>query len=148
MADEAAVERELFEVGKRLADALPTTRNPLKVLDEKAMDLASSDAELKAALFRFVDVVPACRSLDDLARHLTSFLDEVEQKPPPLKTATKNITIRARRDEKEKAIGVIESGAEFYVTETMVGWSNILPKHLGVTPPAGGGFYVLSSDVP
>ena len=47
------------------------TRNPLKALDDKAMDLASSDAELKAALFRFVDVVPACRNLDDLARHLT-----------------------------------------------------------------------------
>ena len=72
MADEAAVERELFEVGRRLAAALPTTRNPLKALDDKAMDLASSDAELKAALFRFVDVVPACRNLDDLARHLTA----------------------------------------------------------------------------
>ena len=58
MADEAAVERELFEVGRRLAAALPSTRNPLKALDDKAMDLASSDAELKAALFRFVDVVP------------------------------------------------------------------------------------------
>src|SRR4051794_6395291 len=78
MPDDAAVERELFEVGRRLADALPSTRNPLKVIDDKAMDLASSDAELKAALFRFVDVVPACRNLDDLARHLTGFLSEVE----------------------------------------------------------------------
>jgi len=59
MPDDAAVERELFEVGRRLAAAMPTTRNPLKVFDDKAMDLASSDAELKAALFRFVDVVPA-----------------------------------------------------------------------------------------
>ena len=48
------------------------------------MDLASQDAELKAALFRFVDVVPACRSLDDLARHLTGFLDEVDEPPPPI----------------------------------------------------------------
>jgi proline dehydrogenase len=77
MADEGAVERELFEVGRKLAAGLPTTRNPLKVLDDKAMDLASSDAELKAALFRFVDVVPACRNLDDLARHLTAFLEDV-----------------------------------------------------------------------
>ena len=79
MVDDAALERELFEVGRRLAAALPTTRNPLKALDDKAMDLASSDAELKAALFRFVDVVPACRNLDDLARHLTGFLEEVER---------------------------------------------------------------------
>src|SRR6201999_4507096 len=79
MVDEAALERELFEVGSKLAAALPSTRNPLKAIDDKALDLASSDAELKAALFRFVDVVPACRSLDDLARHLTGFLDEVEE---------------------------------------------------------------------
>src|SRR5215211_6997431 len=84
MADEGAVERELFEVGRRLAAALPTNRNPLKALDDKAMDLASSDAELKAALFRFVDVVPACRNLDDLARHLTAFLEDVGERPPPV----------------------------------------------------------------
>src|SRR3954465_15670388 len=81
MADDGAVERELFGVGRKLAAALPTTRNPLKVLDDKAMDLASSDAELKAALFRFVDVVPACRNLDDLARHLTAFLEDVGEPP-------------------------------------------------------------------
>ena len=69
-------------------------------------------------------------------------------KPPPLLKATKDIPIRARRDEKEKTIGVIETGAEFYVTETVTGWSNILPKHLGMTPPSDGGFWVLSSDVP
>src|SRR3954470_4757907 len=77
MVDDAALERELFEVGRRLAGAMPSSRNPLKALDDKAMDLASSDAELKAALFRFVDVVPACRNLDDLARHLTAFLEDV-----------------------------------------------------------------------
>jgi proline dehydrogenase len=77
--DEAALEQRLFDVGRRLADSLPPgTRNPFRAADEKAMELASQDAELKAALFRFVDVVPACRSLDDLARHLTGFLGEVE----------------------------------------------------------------------
>ena len=80
MVEESALERELFAVGEQLAAALPrTSRNPLKALDDKAMDLASQDAELKAALFRFVDVVPACRNLDDLARHLTGFLGEVER---------------------------------------------------------------------
>jgi hypothetical protein len=69
-------------------------------------------------------------------------------KPPPLLKAAKDILIRARRDEKEKAIGTIETGAEFYVIETIVGWANILPKHLGMTPPADGGFWIQSSDVP
>ena len=51
------------------------------------MELAASDDELRAALFRFVDVVPACRSLDDLARHLAHYLERVEDPPPPLEVA-------------------------------------------------------------
>ncbi|MGH2946201.1 MAG: proline dehydrogenase family protein [Solirubrobacteraceae bacterium] len=97
MVDERALERELFEVGSRLAAAMPVTRNPLKAFDEKAMDLASQDAELKAALFRFVDVMPACRSLEDLARHLTGFLGEVEKRPPPISAAMRMGNSRAGR---------------------------------------------------
>ncbi len=87
MVDERALEAELHDVGARLARAMPVTRNPLKAFDNKAMDLAAQDAELKAALFRFVDVVPACRSLEDLARHLTGFLGEVEKGPAPIAVA-------------------------------------------------------------
>jgi proline dehydrogenase len=97
MVDGTALERELFEVGKRLASALPTTRNPLKAIDDKAMDLASSDAELKAALFRFVDVVPATRNLDDLARHLAAFLGEVSEPPPPVGVAMRMGNSKAGR---------------------------------------------------
>jgi RHH-type proline utilization regulon transcriptional repressor/proline dehydrogenase/delta 1-pyrroline-5-carboxylate dehydrogenase len=96
--DEATLERRLLEVGRRLWDALPAaTRNPIKAADDKAMELASQDAELKAALFRFVDVVPACRSLDDLARHLTGFLGEVETPPPPVAVAMRMGNTRAGR---------------------------------------------------
>jgi RHH-type proline utilization regulon transcriptional repressor/proline dehydrogenase/delta 1-pyrroline-5-carboxylate dehydrogenase len=83
-----APEADIIAVGRDLAAALPSaSRNPLKALDDRAMDMASQDAELRAALFRFVDVVPACRSLDDLAQHLTGFLDEVGDRPPPLEVA-------------------------------------------------------------
>jgi proline dehydrogenase len=82
------VEDELQEVGRSIHAAFPgKTRHPLKALDQKAMDLAAQDAELRAALFRFVDVTPACRSLDDLARHLTDYLSEVDHRPPPLEAA-------------------------------------------------------------
>src|SRR5215210_1129620 len=81
MVQEALLDAELRDIGSRLAAAMPSQRNPLRALDDKAMDLASQDAELKAALFRFVDVVPACRSLEDLARHLTGFLREVGEPP-------------------------------------------------------------------
>ena len=53
------------------------------------MEMASQDAELRAALFRFVDVTPACRSLDDLARHLAGYLEEVDDRPPPIEAAMK-----------------------------------------------------------
>ena len=83
------LETELYEVGRELHRAMPATRNPLKAFDDKAMDLASQDQELKAALFRFVDVVPACRNLDDLANHLIGFLGEVEDQPTPVSMAVK-----------------------------------------------------------
>jgi proline dehydrogenase len=83
-----SLEREIHEIGTRLAETHPSQAwHPIKALDEKAMDLASRDAELRAALFRFVDVVPACRSLDDLSRHLAAFLGEVHERPQPLDVA-------------------------------------------------------------
>jgi proline dehydrogenase len=82
------VETELHDVGRTIHAALPgRSRHPLRALDQRAMELASQDAELRAALFRFVDVTPACRSLDDLARHLTGYLEEVDDRPPPIQAA-------------------------------------------------------------
>jgi proline dehydrogenase len=82
------VETQLMEVGRSIHAAFPgKSRHPLRALDQRAMELASQDAELRAALFRFVDVTPACRSLDDLARHLTGYLEEVDERPPPIAAA-------------------------------------------------------------
>jgi proline dehydrogenase len=87
-ADGARVEQELQRIGRAVAGSFPSrARHPVRALDSKAMRLASSDAELRAALFRLVDVTPACRSLDDLARHLTGYLDEVDERPAPLAAA-------------------------------------------------------------
>ena len=84
------------------------------------MDLASQDAELRAALFRFVDVVPACRSLDDLARHLTGFLDEVGDRPPPLQVAMRMSESKAGRPAlgAAAAAGVKHMAHRFIVGET------------------------------
>ena len=84
----ASSEELLTRVGRDLHAALPgPSRHPVKALDAKGMELASRDAELRAALFRLVDVTPACRSLDDLARHLAEYLEEVGERPPALQTA-------------------------------------------------------------
>ena len=85
-------------VGRSIYAAFPgPSRRPLRALDQKAMEFAAQDAELKAALFRFVDVTPACRSLDDLAGHLSSYLDEVDDRPPPIEAAMKMSSTKAGR---------------------------------------------------
>jgi proline dehydrogenase len=116
-----ASEADILAVGRDLAAALPgTSRNPLKAMDDKAMDMASQDAELRAALFRFVDVVPACRSLDDLASHLSGFLDEVGDRPPPLQVAMRMSESKAGRTAlgAAAAAGVKHMAHRFIVGDT------------------------------
>src|SRR3954451_25474441 len=92
------VEPGLQEVGRALAARLPSrARHPVRALDEKAMELSAQDAELRAALFRLVDVTPACRSLDDLARHLDGYLEGVDHPPQPLRAAMRMAETRAGR---------------------------------------------------
>ena len=67
---------------------------------------------------------------------------------PRVVKATRDIVVRARREEKERPIGVIESGAEIYVLETLLGWTNVLPKNLGLSPAEDGGFWIPAADVP
>src|SRR5207248_3862943 len=69
----------------------------MRTVDTRAMEMASSDRELGAALFRFVDVVPACRTLDDVARHLRDLLDEVPDVPASLSAAMRIADVRAAR---------------------------------------------------
>jgi RHH-type proline utilization regulon transcriptional repressor/proline dehydrogenase/delta 1-pyrroline-5-carboxylate dehydrogenase len=117
----AASEADILAVGRDLAAALPVaSRNPLKQIDERAMELASQDAELRAALFRFVDVVPACRSLDDLAAHLTGFLEEVGDRPPPLQVAMRMSGTKPGRTAlgAAAAAGVKHMAHRFIVGET------------------------------
>src|SRR3982750_1721763 len=110
----ASVERDLHEVGRELAARFPPrTRHPLRAIDAKAMELSSQDAELRAALFRFVDVVPACRSLDDLARHLTGYLDEVDERPASIEAAMRIAHTKAGR-----AQGVKRMAHRFIVGES------------------------------
>src|SRR3954470_23501347 len=116
-----AIDDEILAVGRDVAARFPSAaRRPLKALDDKAMDLASQDDQLRAALFRFVDVVPACRSLDDLARHLTGFLDEVSDRPPPLQVAVRMSNTKAGRAAlgAASAAGVRHMAHRFIVGET------------------------------
>jgi proline dehydrogenase len=97
------LEPEVRRVGHALAAAFPSgARHPIRNLDAKAMELASQDAQLRAAIFRLVDVTPATRSLDDLARHLRGYLSEVDERPPPVDVAMRMAGSKAGR----RALGV------------------------------------------
>ncbi|MDX6696758.1 MAG: proline dehydrogenase [Solirubrobacteraceae bacterium] len=115
------LQAEIEAIGRELADAFPSpVRHPVRSLDEKAMELTSQDAELRAAIFRFVDVVPACRGVDDLARHLAGFLDAVADRPPPLDAALRMADSRAGRVAlgTAAAAGVRHMAHRFIVGET------------------------------
>ena len=88
VAEEDRLEREILEVGRELIERFPSAaRHPLRALDERAIAASTRDRELRAALFRLVDVTPACRSLDELAEHLAGFAAEIEDRPPSLEAA-------------------------------------------------------------
>jgi proline dehydrogenase len=115
------LQAEIEAAGRELAAAFPSpARHPVRTLDEKAMELTSHDAELRAAVFRFVDVVPACRGVDDLARHLAGFLDEVPDHPPPVAAALRMADSRAGRVAlgTAAAAGVKHMAHRFIVGET------------------------------
>jgi proline dehydrogenase len=121
LPDREAIERETHRIGAEIAKAFPSTaRHPMRAIDARAMELASNDRELKAALFRFVDVVPACRSLDDLARHLRGFLEEVPDAPMPITAAMKISDTRAGRTAlgAAAASGVKHMAHRFIIGET------------------------------
>lgn len=115
------LERQIQQLGANLHDSFPSAlRHPLRTVDARAMEMASADRELRAALFRFVDVVPACRSLDDVARHLTDLLDEVPEAPPPLEAAMRIAHTKAGRTALGAAAarGVRHIAHRFIVGET------------------------------
>lgn len=96
--DTVRFEAEIREVGRGLAAAQEArSRGPIRALDDAAMGLSARDHELRAALFRLVDVTPACRTLDDLGGHLGSFLAEVEERPAQLEAAMRISHTKAGR---------------------------------------------------
>jgi RHH-type proline utilization regulon transcriptional repressor/proline dehydrogenase/delta 1-pyrroline-5-carboxylate dehydrogenase len=122
-----ALENQVQQVGRELAASMPSmARHPLKALDERAMQAAAGDMQLRAALFRFIDVAPACRSLDDLANHLTSYLDRVDERPAPLDAALKIGHTRAGRT----ALGAAAAAGVKHIAHRFI---------VGETPRAVGG---------
>jgi proline dehydrogenase len=82
-APSAAIEPRVAEIGRALVAAMPTARRmPRAAVERRVMAAMVDDPELRAAVFRFVDVRPACDSPADLARHLGELLAEASASSP------------------------------------------------------------------
>ncbi len=89
------------------------------------MHLASRDRELRAALFRLVDVTPACRTLDDLGRHLAGFASELDERPQSLDAAMRIADTKAGR----VALGAAAAAGVRHMAHRFIA---------GADPPAAG----------
>ena len=73
--DQARVSR----IGGELIEAMGAPRRlSRRAVEARFVDAVSADPELKAALFRLVDVTPMCRDLGDVADHLSALLGEID----------------------------------------------------------------------
>jgi proline dehydrogenase len=86
LADEAAIDAEVLELGRQLADRGRSLRH---TAHDRAMALVARDPQLRAALFRLVDVAPACAGPAELADHLDAFLGGVDHPAPPVALASR-----------------------------------------------------------
>ena len=73
------LDAEVRALGTRLARRRRSPRAAAQTLHDRAMALVAGDPQLRAALFRLVDVAPACAGPRELAAHLDAFLGQVEQ---------------------------------------------------------------------
>ena len=80
------LEASIREIGRSLSGAYPPAiRHPARTVDQRLMQMVADRPDVQAALFRFVDAAPACRTPEELTDHLTALLEEVEDPPPLLK---------------------------------------------------------------
>jgi RHH-type proline utilization regulon transcriptional repressor/proline dehydrogenase/delta 1-pyrroline-5-carboxylate dehydrogenase len=71
-----SVESQIVTVGRELAAAQRKGTKPRAAMEDRGMALLGTRPELRAALFRLVDVAPACRGTADLGAHLGALLHD------------------------------------------------------------------------
>ena len=88
-AEPRELEAEILDLGRGLARERPSLRRLPRVAQDRGMALAARDPQLRAALFRLVDVAPACAGPGELAEHLDALLDGVEHRSAPVAAAAR-----------------------------------------------------------
>jgi len=108
-------------IGRELATAMDR-RRPLRAkADDALMRRLTADPQVKAALFRLVDVRPACADTRELGEHLAGLLDEVDATTGPTGTAVRTAQraaegrLTARATGRVLATGVGQMAGRFIV---------------------------------
>lgn len=118
------LDQEIFELGHRLARG--TTRLQRlglqrfgRMAQDRGMAYVGRDADLRAALFRFVDVAPACAGPHELAEHLSALLAACEPRAS-VRLARRAAEVRATRSLTGLAAALVvrRMAARFIVDET------------------------------
>jgi proline dehydrogenase len=114
------LQAEVAAIGRRLSRRRPSARAASRGAHERAMGLLAGDPQLRAALFRLVDVAPACGGPAELAEHLHAFLDDVER--PSRATGAAARAVSAARWHgtigRAAAVGVRRMAGRFIVGES------------------------------
>jgi proline dehydrogenase len=71
------LEQEVLALGRELGERPRSVKAAKRAAHDRAMALAAADPQLRAALFRLVDVAPACRNAGELTEHLAAYLDGI-----------------------------------------------------------------------
>ena len=91
------IEPRVRALGRQIAAGQAKAgRSRTRALEDRGMELLSRDPALRAALFRLVDVAPACADRRDLAAHLASLLGEAERPGAPAGRADGGARARSR----------------------------------------------------
>ena len=78
------IEAEILALGRRLGERHRSLQGVRRGAHDRAMNLVAADPQLRSALFRLVDVAPACAGAPELADHLAAYLDDVESEALPV----------------------------------------------------------------
>ncbi len=88
--DPERLEQRTREIGRELFARVGRAARPWRRgwWEERFMNWMLDDPQVRVQLFRFIDVLPALRTPEAVARHLAEYLDEADGRVPwPLRTA-------------------------------------------------------------
>jgi RHH-type proline utilization regulon transcriptional repressor/proline dehydrogenase/delta 1-pyrroline-5-carboxylate dehydrogenase len=110
------LEPAIKAIGAQLVAGMPSARRtPRAAVERRIMGAMVADPELRAAVFRFVDVRPACADPGDLARHLGELLAEADSPLARRGAALAGTALTRRPLARAAAAGVEQMARRFII---------------------------------